>query len=94
MLVPIPCMCTPDRLYQNNASYMIQFLGETYFIIANITYQGLTTCQALIAQNLVHDSCNLIVGDNLTVLDFGEEAAADEKTAVAATMAAGVLRSS
>ncbi|CAL4970870.1 unnamed protein product [Urochloa decumbens] len=67
VLAPIPCGCTPGGYYQHNASYTIQFPGETYFIIANLTYQGLTTCQALIAQNPLHDSRGLVRGNNLTV---------------------------
>ncbi|EES04677.1 protein LYK5 [Sorghum bicolor] len=67
VLVPVPCACTPGGYYQHNSSYTIQFLGETYFIIANITYQGLTTCQALIDQNPLHDSRGLVAGNNLTV---------------------------
>ncbi|XP_062217282.1 protein LYK5-like [Phragmites australis] len=67
VLAPVPCACTPGGYYQHNASYTIQFLGETYFIIANITYQGLTTCQALIAQNPRLDSRGLVSGHILTV---------------------------
>ena len=67
VLVPVPCACTPLGYYQHNASYTIQFSGETYFIIANITYQGLSACQALIAQNPRHDSRGLVAGNNLTV---------------------------
>jgi serine/threonine protein kinase len=67
VLVPVPCACTPGGYYQHNSSYTIQFRGETYFIIANITYQGLTTCQALIAHNPLHDSRGLVAGNNLTV---------------------------
>jgi serine/threonine protein kinase len=67
VLAPVPCACTPGGFYQHNSSYTIQFAGETYFIIANITYQGLTTCQALIAQNPLHDSRGLVQGNNLTV---------------------------
>jgi serine/threonine protein kinase len=67
VLVPVPCACTPGGYYQHNSSYTIEFQSETYFIIANITYQGLTTCQALIAQNPLHDSRGLVAGNNLTV---------------------------
>ncbi|KAM0849569.1 hypothetical protein ACQ4PT_053641 [Festuca glaucescens] len=67
VLAPVPCGCSPQGYYQHNASYTIQFSEETYFIIANITYQGLSTCQALIAQNPRHDSRGLVKGNNLTV---------------------------
>ncbi|KAG2649148.1 protein LYK5-like [Panicum virgatum] len=68
VLAPVPCACTPGGYFQHNASYTIQFPGETYFILANITFQGLTTCQALIAQNPLHDSRGLVDGNSLTVL--------------------------
>uniref|UniRef100_A0A0E0JWP9 Protein kinase domain-containing protein n=1 Tax=Oryza punctata TaxID=4537 RepID=A0A0E0JWP9_ORYPU len=68
VLAPVPCGCSPGGYYQHNASHTIRDTGvETYFIIANLTYQGLSTCQALIAQNPLHDSRNLVAGDNLTV---------------------------
>ncbi|XP_044419287.1 protein LYK5 [Triticum aestivum] len=67
VLAPLNCGCAPGGYYQHNTSYTIQFSNETYFITANITYQGLTTCQALIAQNPNHDSRKLVVGNNLTV---------------------------
>ncbi|KAF8691368.1 hypothetical protein HU200_040499 [Digitaria exilis] len=66
-LVPVPCACTAGGYFQHNASHTIELADETYFIIANITYQGLTTCQALIAQNPLHDSRGLVRGNNLTV---------------------------
>jgi hypothetical protein len=67
MVALVPCRCAPQSYYQHNASYTIQFSGKTYFIIGNITYQGLFTCQALIAPNPRHDSRGLITGNNLTV---------------------------
>ncbi|XP_072962122.1 protein LYK5 [Typha angustifolia] len=68
VLVPIPCSCTGNnQYYQHNATYTIKYDTETYFIIANDTYQGLTTCQALIAQNPSHNSRNLTVGLQLQV---------------------------
>uniref|UniRef100_A0A0D9VD86 Protein kinase domain-containing protein n=1 Tax=Leersia perrieri TaxID=77586 RepID=A0A0D9VD86_9ORYZ len=68
VLAPIPCGCTPAGYYQHNATHTIRNSGlETYFIIANLTFQGLSTCQSLIAQNPLHDSRGLVAGDNLTV---------------------------
>ncbi|XP_040376853.1 protein LYK5 [Oryza brachyantha] len=68
VLAPVPCGCTPGGYYQHNASHTIRNTGvETYFIIANLTFQGLSTCQALIAQNPLHDSRGLVAGNNLTV---------------------------
>ncbi|XAR53544.1 Non-specific serine/threonine protein kinase [Bertholletia excelsa] len=64
VIVPVSCSCSGDY-YQHNALYTIK-TGQTYFTIANNTYQGLTTCQALIAQNPFNQS-NLSVGSELTV---------------------------
>ncbi|KAF0931420.1 hypothetical protein E2562_004548 [Oryza meyeriana var. granulata] len=67
LLVPVPCACTAAGYYQHDAGYVIQFDDETYSIMANDTYQGLTTCQALMAQNPAHDSLNLYPGISLAV---------------------------
>ncbi|KAF7046035.1 hypothetical protein CFC21_055090, partial [Triticum aestivum] len=56
LLVPVPCACTAAGRYQHDAAYAVQFRGETYFSIASETYQGLSTCQALMAQNPARDS--------------------------------------
>ncbi|KAK7300389.1 hypothetical protein RJT34_11233 [Clitoria ternatea] len=48
--VPVNCSCS-GPYYQHNTSYTLKTPGETYFTVANNTYQALTTCQALIAQN-------------------------------------------
>ncbi|XP_022850687.1 protein LYK5-like [Olea europaea var. sylvestris] len=52
VVVPVNCSCSgSDSRYQHNTSYTIQIQGETYFIIANDTYQALTSCQAMEANN-------------------------------------------
>ncbi|XP_078161033.1 protein kinase superfamily protein [Carex rostrata] len=65
VLVPIPCSCS-GQYYQHNATYTLKFNSETYFSVANNTYQGLSTCQSLIAQN-PYISTNLSVGLNILV---------------------------
>ncbi|KAL3736515.1 hypothetical protein ACJRO7_025460 [Eucalyptus globulus] len=67
VIAPVDCACTSSSpsYYQHNASYVIQE-SDTYFILANDTYQGLSTCQALMAEN-PYDALNLSVGMNLTV---------------------------
>ncbi|XP_020273246.1 G-type lectin S-receptor-like serine/threonine-protein kinase SD1-1 [Asparagus officinalis] len=50
VIIPTTCSCT-GNYSQHNATYTIQTTGETYFSIANGTYQGLSTCQAIMAQN-------------------------------------------
>ncbi|RWW11811.1 hypothetical protein GW17_00024552 [Ensete ventricosum] len=59
VLVPVPCSCS-GGYYQHNVSYTLTS-GNTYFMVANDTYQGLSTCQALIAQN-PYGSLNLTAG--------------------------------
>ncbi|KAG6494310.1 protein LYK5-like [Zingiber officinale] len=64
VLVPLPCSCS-GGFYQHNASYSV-VRQDTYLIIANNTYQGLTTCQALDAQN-PNNARNLSVDLQLNV---------------------------
>ncbi|RVW51229.1 Protein LYK5 [Vitis vinifera] len=52
LIVPVNCSCSGD-FYQHNTTYTLKSASETYFSLANNTYQGLTTCQALKAQNLM-----------------------------------------
>ena len=49
IIVPISCSCS-GSIYQHYAPYTAKKL-DSYFLIANNTYQGLTTCQAMIGQN-------------------------------------------
>ena len=66
VIIPTTCSCGGGNYYQHNASYIIQGTGETYLTIANDTYQGLSTCQALIAQN-PYDSRSLVAGMKILV---------------------------
>ncbi|XVF06762.1 hypothetical protein REPUB_Repub06bG0078600 [Reevesia pubescens] len=69
VVVPVNCSCfstSNGSYYQHNASYTIKFASETYFSISNDTYQGLTTCQAMKAQNPINFR-DLDVGDELVV---------------------------
>lgn len=65
ILVPVNCSCS-SSYYQHNASYVLKSSDDTYFGVANNTYQGLTTCQALMAHNPFRDT-NLTVGLTLQV---------------------------
>ncbi|GLT47425.1 hypothetical protein SLA2020_211240 [Shorea laevis] len=49
VFVPVNCSCF-GNYYQHNSSYVINE-GDTYFTVSNNTYQGLTSCQAMKAQN-------------------------------------------
>lgn len=67
LIVPVNCSCSGDgRFYQHNATYSLKVQGETYFSVANNTYQSLSTCQALIAQN-PYDARQLLAGMRLAV---------------------------
>ncbi|GMH17309.1 hypothetical protein Nepgr_019150 [Nepenthes gracilis] len=51
VIIPINCSCTSARsYYQYNATYTLS-AGDTYFSVANNTYEALTTCQAMMSQN-------------------------------------------
>ncbi|KAK9061835.1 hypothetical protein SSX86_019019 [Deinandra increscens subsp. villosa] len=64
VLVPARCSCL-GQFYQANATYVIRS-GDTPFLIANDTFEGLSTCHAIRAQksNL---SVNIYTGSRLTV---------------------------
>lgn len=64
VLVPITCSCSSHH-YQANTSYTIKHY-DTYLVIANNTFQGLTTCQALMAQNGGRNR-DLYTGERITV---------------------------
>ncbi|XP_038723659.1 lysM domain receptor-like kinase 4 [Tripterygium wilfordii] len=49
VIVPVNCSCS-GPYYQANTSFVVQH-GDTYFLIANNTFQGLSTKQALKSQN-------------------------------------------
>ncbi|KAI3861467.1 hypothetical protein MKW98_000419 [Papaver atlanticum] len=66
VIVPVTCSCS-GKYYQHTTFYTMKYTGETYFFTANNTFQGLTTCQALMAQNPQHDSRKLTARMNLTV---------------------------
>ncbi|KAK4840719.1 hypothetical protein QYF36_016420 [Acer negundo] len=64
VIVPVNCSCS-GQYYQANTSYVIEH-GNTYFLIANNTYQGLSTCHALRYQNS-NLTRNLFTGTRITV---------------------------
>ncbi|KAK1566653.1 hypothetical protein Q3G72_002487 [Acer saccharum] len=65
LVVPVNCSCS-SLYYQYNVTYRLKDKTETYFIVANDTFQGLSTCQAMMSQNKVGDK-NLSVGLDLLV---------------------------
>ncbi|KAF3959310.1 hypothetical protein CMV_015868 [Castanea mollissima] len=64
VLVPVNCSCSGDY-YQKNTTYVVK-KDDGYLLIANNTYQGLSTCQALQKQNNI-SATNISVGERLTV---------------------------
>ncbi|KAL5704890.1 lysM domain receptor-like kinase 4 [Ranunculus cassubicifolius] len=64
VIVPVSCSCLGDY-YQANTSYVTQ-TGDGYFLIANNTFQGLSTCHALLNQTPV-SATRLFGGTRITV---------------------------
>ncbi|XP_059637138.1 lysM domain receptor-like kinase 4 [Cornus florida] len=46
VIVPVSCLCS-GQYYQANTTFLILNDIETYFTVANNTYQGLSTCDSL-----------------------------------------------
>ncbi|XWS33713.1 hypothetical protein CRYUN_Cryun22dG0107000 [Craigia yunnanensis] len=51
VIVPVNCSCS-GQYYQANTSYIIPSMQDTYFSVANNTYQGLSTCNSLMQENI------------------------------------------
>ena len=65
VIVPVNCSCSGDY-YQANTTYTIQS-GDTYFSVANNTFQALSTCQAIQNQQPDIPSQSLTIGLRITV---------------------------
>lgn len=65
VFVPATCSCS-GQYYQANASYVYKSRNETYLTIANQTYQGLTSCNALKLEN-PYSEFNLLPSMNIRV---------------------------
>ncbi|EAZ18734.1 hypothetical protein OsJ_34255 [Oryza sativa Japonica Group] len=67
VLVPATCSCTGAAYYQRNATY-VAVAGDTLLVIANDTFQGLSTCQAVQEQALGDAPArSLLAGQRVTV---------------------------
>ncbi|KAG8090670.1 hypothetical protein GUJ93_ZPchr0011g28366 [Zizania palustris] len=72
VLVPATCSCSSGAAgrgshYQRNATFVAR-AGDTLFVIANETFQGLSTCQAVQEQGLGGAApTTLLAGQNVTV---------------------------
>nr|ASM47300.1 lysm-containing receptor kinase 20 [Trema orientale] len=65
LIVPMYCAC-PGSFFQHFSTYVIES-GDTYHSVANVTYQGLTTCHALQSQNTYYDPDQIAVGTEIIV---------------------------
>ena len=65
VIVPVNCSCSGNHS-QTNTSYVVKS-GDYPFWIANNTFQGLSTCQALLNQNSSLIATNLIPGTSINV---------------------------
>ncbi|KAL0671131.1 hypothetical protein Bca4012_033835 [Brassica carinata] len=67
VVIPTTCSCSGGGFYQHNATYRLSGRTvETYFSVANDTYQALSTCQAMMSQNPYGEK-NLTAGLDLLV---------------------------
>lgn len=64
VLVPVNCSCS-GQFYQSNTSYVIRE-GDTFLNIAMNTLQGLSTCEAINAENSAQAN-NLAIGSRINV---------------------------
>ena len=64
IVVPISCTCS-GNIYEHLAPYTVK-KSDTYYLTAKETYQGLTTCQAMISRNY-YDPEDIPVGSELLV---------------------------
>ncbi|KAI3784991.1 hypothetical protein L1987_44099 [Smallanthus sonchifolius] len=65
LIIPVTCSCLGEY-YQANTSFDIPTIYDTYFTISNNTYQGLTTCNSLMRDN-IYDQYDLHPGQKLQV---------------------------
>ncbi|CAL9754582.1 unnamed protein product [Musa acuminata subsp. burmannicoides] len=64
VVVPVNCSCS-GAYYQLNSSYLVQS-GDTALVLANNTYQSLSTCQSIMNQSL-NGTTKLFPGVEITV---------------------------
>ncbi|CAO2830637.1 unnamed protein product [Amaranthus hypochondriacus] len=65
VIVPVICSCS-GKFYQTNTTHIVQ-TGENYFIIANNTFEGLTTCNAIRTQKVSPNVTNIFPNETLNV---------------------------
>ncbi|XP_071722444.1 lysM domain receptor-like kinase 4 [Rutidosis leptorrhynchoides] len=65
LLIPINCS-NSGQFYQSNTSFLAE-TDDTIFTISNNTYQGLTTCQAMLNQSGNSSTTKILAGQTLNV---------------------------
>ncbi|KAJ6872318.1 lysM domain receptor-like kinase 4 [Populus alba x Populus x berolinensis] len=65
VIVPVNCFCF-GQYYQANTTIQVTTTRGTYYVIANETYEGLSTCSALKHLN-IHGEYDLLPGEELQV---------------------------
>ncbi|KAJ6971835.1 lysM domain receptor-like kinase 4 [Populus alba x Populus x berolinensis] len=65
VIFPVNCFCF-DQYYQANTTIQVTTTRGTYHVIANETYEGLSTCAALKRLN-IHGEYDLLPGEELQV---------------------------
>ncbi|PON37439.1 LysM receptor kinase [Parasponia andersonii] len=65
VIVPVNCSCSGEY-YQTNTSYIIK-PWDNFYVIANYTFQGLSTCEALRKQNNNRNTKHLYRGQRLVI---------------------------
>lgn len=65
VIVPVTCSCA-DRFHQVNTSYVVQN-NDSYYLIANNTFEGLTTCNAIRTQKVSPNIENIYPNERLTI---------------------------
>nr|KYP47615.1 Wall-associated receptor kinase-like 2 [Cajanus cajan] len=64
IIVPVSCSCS-GNIYQHNTPYTAS-KNDTYYKLVKETFQGLTTCQAMMGQNY-YAARDIAIGAQLTV---------------------------
>ncbi|KAK4429128.1 protein LYK5 [Sesamum alatum] len=65
VIVPVNCSCS-GQYYQASTTYQVPVEHQTYYVIANSTFQGLTTCDSLKHAN-DYSEFSLLPGNKLLI---------------------------
>uniref|UniRef100_A0A803KVZ8 LysM domain-containing protein n=1 Tax=Chenopodium quinoa TaxID=63459 RepID=A0A803KVZ8_CHEQI len=65
VIIPVTCSCV-GRFYQTNTTHVVR-TGDNYYLLANNTFEGLTTCRAIKAQKVSPNIVNIFPDERLTI---------------------------